>query len=45
MTVAHDAMKKDPRSRSNLRTALVLGSIALAFFIGIVINRWLVMAH
>jgi hypothetical protein len=27
--------------RSNLRTALVLLSIALAFFVGVIVNRYL----
>ncbi|MGE0798182.1 MAG: cytochrome oxidase small assembly protein [Lautropia sp.] len=27
--------------RSNLRTALVLLSIALIFFVGVIVNRWL----
>ena len=31
-----------PMRRNNLRTALVLASIVLAFFIGIVVRRWLV---
>ena len=31
----------DPRRSANLRTALVLLSIALAFFIGIVLKYWL----
>jgi hypothetical protein len=26
--------------RSNLRTALVLLSIALVFFVGVIVNRW-----
>lgn len=42
---ATEPTMKDPRQRSNLRTALVLGSIALAFFVGIVINRWLFGGH
>lgn len=32
---------RDRMRRSNLRTALVLASIALAFFVGIVIKYWL----
>ena len=28
--------------RSNLRTALILVSIALAFFVGVIANHWLV---
>ncbi len=28
--------------RNNLRTALVLASIVLAFFVGIVVRRWLI---
>ncbi|MCO5106955.1 MAG: cytochrome oxidase small assembly protein [Burkholderiaceae bacterium] len=28
--------------RSNLRTALVLASIALAFFVGVIVNHWLI---
>ncbi|HMN65221.1 MAG TPA: cytochrome oxidase small assembly protein [Burkholderiaceae bacterium] len=28
--------------RSNLRTALILASIALAFFVGVIVNHWLV---
>jgi hypothetical protein len=27
--------------RDNLRTALVLASIALAFFVGVIVNHWL----
>ncbi len=27
--------------RGNLRTALVLASIALAFFVGVIVNHWL----
>jgi hypothetical protein len=27
--------------RDNLRTALILASIALAFFVGVIVNRWL----
>ena len=27
--------------RKNLRTALVLLSIALVFFVGVIVNRWL----
>jgi hypothetical protein len=30
-----------PRRRSNLRTALVLATVALAFFIGVIVNRFL----
>jgi hypothetical protein len=29
------------RPRSNLRTALILLSIAFAFFVGVIVNRWL----
>jgi hypothetical protein len=28
--------------RNNLRTALVLASIALVFFAGVIVNRWLI---
>lgn len=28
--------------RSNLRTALILLSIAIAFFVGVIVNHWLV---
>ena len=28
--------------RSNLRTALILLSIAFAFFVGVIVNHWLV---
>jgi hypothetical protein len=31
-----------PMRRNNLRTALVLASIVLAFFVGIVVRRWLI---
>ncbi|HJV87945.1 MAG TPA: cytochrome oxidase small assembly protein [Noviherbaspirillum sp.] len=32
----------DPRKRNNIRTALILASVALAFFVGIFIKRiWL----
>ncbi|HMM51359.1 MAG TPA: cytochrome oxidase small assembly protein [Burkholderiaceae bacterium] len=27
--------------RDNLRTALILASIALAFFVGVIVNHWL----
>jgi hypothetical protein len=30
-----------PKNRSNLRTALVLLSIAMAFFFGVIVKRWL----
>jgi hypothetical protein len=35
---------KDDRSRRNLRTALILLSIALAFFLGVVAKYWLIHA-
>ena len=31
-----------PMRRNNLRTALVLASIVLVFFVGIVVRRWLI---
>jgi hypothetical protein len=31
----------EDKKRQNLRTLLILGSIALAFFVGIVIKTWL----
>jgi len=31
-----------PMRRNNLLTALVLASIVLAFFVGIVVRRWLI---
>ena len=30
-----------PMRRNNLRTALVLASIVLVFFVGIIVRRWL----
>jgi hypothetical protein len=33
---------KDDRTRGNTRTALVLFSIALAFFLGVVAKYWLI---
>lgn len=36
-----EAMTGDPRNRSNLRMALILASIALAFFVGVIVKRWL----
>jgi hypothetical protein len=33
---------KDERARSNKRTALILLSIALAFFIGVFVKYWLI---
>ena len=45
-TIVHDEDGKATappaqRRRRNLRTALVLASIALAFFIGVIVNRFL----
>ncbi|WP_018746449.1 cytochrome oxidase small assembly protein [Chitiniphilus shinanonensis] len=34
-------MTGQPPRRSNLRTALVIGSIALAFFLGIIVKQYL----
>ena len=35
-------MTQDPRDRRrNLRTALILASVALVFFVGIVARHWL----
>ncbi len=31
--------REEQRRRSNLRTALVLASIALAFFVGVIVKR------
>jgi hypothetical protein len=36
-----NSTEKAPRKPGNLRTALVLGSIAAVFFAGVIINRWL----
>ena len=33
---------KDDRSRANTRTALILLSIALAFFLGVMAKYWLI---
>ena len=33
---------KDDRTRVNMRTALILFSIALAFFLGVVAKYWLI---
>jgi hypothetical protein len=33
---------KDDRSRANMRTALILLSIALAFFLGVMAKYWLI---
>jgi len=30
-----------PNRNANLRTALILLSVALAFFVGIIVKRWL----
>ena len=38
----HLEMKTDRRIRDNRRTALVLLSIALAFFLGVVAKYWLI---
>jgi hypothetical protein len=37
----HLEMKHD-RNRANMRTALILFSIALAFFLGVVVKYWLI---
>ncbi len=37
-----DEDRKARRRAGNLRTALVLLSIAAAFFIGVIVNRWLI---
>lgn len=34
-------MTTDTPKRSNVRTALVLFSIAAVFFAGVIVNRWL----
>jgi hypothetical protein len=34
-------MTSNPRSRQNLRTALIMLSIAAMFFAGVIVNRWL----
>jgi hypothetical protein len=33
---------KDGRNRANMRTALILFSIALAFFLGVMAKYWLI---
>jgi hypothetical protein len=33
---------KDDRTRANVRTALILLSIALAFFLGVMAKYWLI---
>jgi len=33
---------KDDRTRTNVRTALILLSIALAFFLGVMAKYWLI---
>jgi hypothetical protein len=38
---AVSAMTQEGRRRSNVRTALVLASIAAAFFVGVVLKHWL----
>jgi len=35
-------MKDDDRTRANVRTALILLSIALAFFLGVMAKYWLI---
>jgi hypothetical protein len=39
---AGDSNLKSDTSRKNLRTALILLSIALAFFLGVVAKYWLI---
>lgn len=39
--VQRDMDEKMHSGRSNLRTALVLASIAAVFFAGVIVNRWL----
>jgi len=41
-TVTKGQAMSGPDRRKNLRTALVLLSIALAFFIGVIVNRMLI---
>jgi hypothetical protein len=33
---------ENPTRRNNRRTALVLASVVLAFFVGIIVRRWLI---
>ena len=35
------AVAESPNRRNNRRTALVLASIVLVFFVGIIVRRWL----
>ena len=35
-------MPHNPPNRSNLRTGLILGSVALALFVGVIVRYWLV---
>jgi hypothetical protein len=30
---------REPKKPNNLKTALILGSVALIFFVGIIVNR------
>ena len=39
---AGDHEMKDDRARANKRTALILLSIALAFFLGVMAKYWLI---
>ncbi len=34
--MAQDVMADDPRKKNNLRLALILGSVALVFFLGFI---------
>jgi len=34
-------MSQNSRPRSNLRTGLILGSVALALFVGVMVRYWL----
>jgi len=42
MTVADAVKRDDEERRQNRRTALILGSIVLVFFLGVIARRWLV---
>ena len=40
-TIDRGTMKTDEQRRANLRTALIMATIAAAFFAGIIVQYWL----
>ena len=41
MSQPGNSMSDAPKGKANLRTALILLSVAAVFFVGVIVKRWL----